>query len=444
LRWKSTSERPIRSTGRRLTSQSISLKNTPRDGAEASADRAARGASYRAPQGVTGGVHRSRLAVAAASAAVVLGGCGLGDQPSGQQRIGAKASDKSAAAKLGFPFGATRNTVRVGGGDATTDAAGVASALFPATSKTNRPTAVVLVDQGSWQDALSASVLAGPPISAPILLSDGGKLPPVTKETLSRLNPKGSDLSKDAQVIRIGEGTARPSGLRTAVIAGADPYERAAAIDRFFSAVRGKASPDVLVVSGDKAEFALPAAALASRAGDSVLPVKHDSVPGPIRKALRAHSRPNIYVLGPAGVIGPRVAAELARLGTVRRIQAPNAVQNAIAFARYKHGRFGWGVVVPGFNFTLANTSRSAEAAAAASLATRGVYAPLLLTDRADRLPRQLDEYLRAVQPGYESDPGDAVYNRVWLLGDGKAISLAQQARVDEITELVPVQPNAP
>ena len=401
-------------------------------------------ASYGAPQ-VTGGLPRSRLLAAAAAAALTLGGCGLGDDPdSSQPRIGAKASDKGAAAKLGFPSAATRNTIRIGGGDAITDAAGVAGALFPATGSRDRPTAVVLADQGSWQDSISAAVLAGPPIGAPILLTDGDSLPPVTKGTLEQLKPKGSDLSKDAQVIRVGAGTARPSGFKTAVIAGDDPYERAAAVDRFFSAVRGKASPNVVVFSGEKADFALPAAAWAARGGDSALPVKRDSVPGPISKALRAHSKPNIYLLGPPSVLGPRVARQLSRLGSVRRISGSDPVRNAVAFARYKHGGFGWGVVVPGFNFSLANSSRQAEGAAAASLATRGVYAPLLLTDSAGALPKHLDDYLRAVQPGYEGDPRDAVYNRVWVLGDDKAISVGEQARVDQITELVPVQANAP
>ena len=33
---------------------------------------------------------------------------------------------------------------------------------------------------------------------------------------------------------------------------------------------------------------------------------------------------------------------------------------------------------------------------------------------------------------------------RVWILGDDKAISVKEQAKVDRITELVPVQANAP
>ncbi|MFL5865692.1 MAG: hypothetical protein ACJ766_01175, partial [Thermoleophilaceae bacterium] len=100
--------------------------------------------------------------------------------------------------------------------------------------------------------------------------------------------------------------------------------------------------------------------------------------------------------------------------------------------------------VVPGYNFTLANTNRPLDSASAASLATKGVFAPLLLTDKSDSLPASLEKYFLSVQPGYEGSPDTAVYNRVWILGDDKAVSVKEQARLDQITELVPVQANAP
>jgi hypothetical protein len=201
------------------------------------------------------------------------------------------------------------------------------------------------------------------------------------------------------------------------------------------------------VVSGDQPEWAAPAAAWAARSGDAVFPVRRDSVPAPIRRALREHERPNIYVLGPERVIGPKAVEQLERLGRrVRRIEGPTPVENAIAFARYRPrgSDFGWGVVVPGYNFTVASTSRPLDAAASAPLAARGVYAPLLLTDQPGELPRALEAYFLSVQPGFEDDPGEAVYNRVWILGDDRTISVRQQARLDQITELVPVQANAP
>jgi len=374
-------------------------------------------------------------------------GCSTGEDESRPPQLGVEANDEQAAEKLGFPSTATRNTVRVGGSDAAADAAGVAGALYPATGDSDRPTAVVLVDQDDWVSGIAASVLSGRPIGAPILLTDGSDLPPVTDDVLNRLKPKGSDLSKDAQVIRIGADTARPDGFKTALIEGNNPFQAAQAIDRFFSAARARPSNDVVLYSADQGAFAMPAAAWAARSGDAVLPVRRDAVPAPIVKALREHERPNVYVLGPESVISKRVLDQLEKqklARSVNRIEGPNPVENAIAFARYEKGDFGWGVVVPGYNFSIASTTRPSDSAGAAALGTRGVFAPLLLSDDAAQLPPKLEEYLLSVQPGYEDNPGQAVYNRAWIIGDDKAMSVAQQAQIDQLTELVPVQTNAP
>jgi hypothetical protein len=377
----------------------------------------------------------------------LIGGCSLGDEDDRPPQLGVEPDDDQAAEKLGFPSSATRNTIRVGGADAVADAAGVASALFPATGSSDRPTAVVLVDSEDWQSAIAAAVLAGPPIGAPMLLSDGDDLPAVTEETLDQLQPAGSDLSKDAQVIRIGDDVARPEGYKTAVVQGQDAFARAAAIDRFVSAARGRPSADVVLYSAEQAEWAMPAAAWAARSGDAALPVNADSIPRPIRRALAEHEQPSVHLLGPPSVISRAVERRLRRqrlAGSVSRIEAPSPVENAIAFARYERGDFGWGVVVPGYNFAIANLDRPLDVAPAAALATRGVFAPLLLTDDAEALPAPLRDYLLSVQPGYEDDPGQAVYNRAWILGDDSAISVRQQAQIDATTELIPVQPTAP
>jgi hypothetical protein len=388
-----------------------------------------------------------RRLVAFLAAAALLGGCSLGDEETRPPQLSADGGDEEAAEKLGFPASATRNTVRVGGSDAAADAAGVASALFPATGDTDRPTAVVLVDEADWQSVIAASVLAGPPTGAPLLLSDGDELPAVTQDTLERLAPSGSDLSEDAQVIRIGPGVARPDGFKTALVEGDDPYERAAAIDRFFSAARGWPSNDVVLYSGERAAWAMPAASWAARAGDAALPVRRNALPAPVARALAAHERPNVFLLGPENVIGKGVADALERrklARSVTRIEGRTPVENAIEFARFEKGDFGWGIVVPGYNFAVASTTRPSDAGAAASLATRGVFAPLLLTDDAAELPEPLQSYLLSVQPGYEDDPGQAVYNRAWVLGDDEVISVREQAQIDAVTELIPVQATGP
>ena len=192
-------------------------------------------------------------------------------------------------------------------------------------------------------------------------------------------------------MIRVGPDVARPSGFRTALIEGDTPFERAAAIDRFFSAARGRPSNDVVLFSADQSEWAMPAAAWAARSGDAALPVGKTTIPAPIVKALEEHERPNVFVLGPESAISERVVEQLERrklARAVERIEGDTAVENAIAFARYEKGDFGWGVVVPGYNFSVANTDRPLDAAAAAALATRGVFAPLLLTDRGRPAPQ--------------------------------------------------------
>ena len=61
--------------------------------------------------------------------------------------ISAQSGSTSATAELGFPVTATKNTTRVAGADPAADVAGVASAVFPATSPDNRPHAVAIVDK---------------------------------------------------------------------------------------------------------------------------------------------------------------------------------------------------------------------------------------------------------------------------------------------------------
>jgi hypothetical protein len=382
------------------------------------------------------------IAALLAGVAVTLVACG--DDSDAPPPLSPSASSGDVAEPLGFPAAATRNTVRVAGANAAEDAAGVANAAFPATSNATKPNAVVLVEENDWQAAVAGAVLAAKPIGAPLLLSGDGELPDVTAETLKRLDPRGSDLSEDAQVIRIGDKPAQPDGFRTARIDGDDQYERAAAIDRFSSAIRGRPSPNVVVVNGERPEFALPAAAWAARSGDSVLMVERDRVPEATRKVLKSRGDTNVYVLGPQSVIAPETADQLRGYGSYRRIGGDDPVSNAVEFARTEFGDFGWGATVPGYNFTLANLSRPLDAAAAATLATRGVFAPLLLTNSAEKLPETLEGYLLSVQPGYEDDPGQAVYNRMWILGGEDEVSIEEQAQVDTLTELIPVQANAP
>jgi Cell wall binding domain 2 (CWB2) len=391
------------------------------------------------------------LAALLVLALIALCGCSGLNEKGGNARTGtapadisAQSTSKSASAELGFPVTATRNTTRVAGADAVADVAGAVGAVFPATSADNRPHAVAIVDKTNWQGAIAASVLMAQPLGVPILLSSGGKLPAVSNDTLKRMKPTGSPLARNAQVIRIGDSAAQLPGYRTAIVPGTDVYEIAAGIDRFFSVARSKPTGDVVVTTGEQPGFAMPAAAWAARSGDSVLFVKQNAVPAFTRSALRRHDHPNIYVLGPSSVISSSVLKALGKYGSVHRIDGITPVQNAVAFTRYQSHGFGWGITTPGQNFSVANINRPPDAAASAVFATSGVFAPLLLTDRANPLPSALQNYFLDVQPGYQSNPNSGVFNHVWILGDNTMLSVTAQGKIDTITELVPVQTQKP
>ena len=373
-----------------------------------------------------------RLAVTALCLSA-LAGCSLGGDPPAAPTPERRGAAPGTPAEM---LQATKNTTRLGGAEAATDAAVVSGAVFPGRS---RPLAVALVDVADWRAGIAAGMLAAAPVGAAVLLSDGGALPPVTRAELARLRPRGVPALGGAQVVRIGAAPPAPPGLRSRVIGGNDPYELAAAVDRAYSRAKGELSKQVVVVSGERPEHGLAAAAWAARSGDSILFVRRNDVPPATVRALRDRRRPQIFVLGPESVIGRGTEQRLRGLGSVRRIAGATPEETAVRFARYRAAGFGWGVDVPGANFTVASTARPLAAAASAMLGSNGVFAPLLVTSSPDRLPAPLEDYLLDLQPGYEGDPTDAVFNRVWVLGDETTVSSRVQARLDGLAELVPV-----
>ena len=379
-----------------------------------------------------------RILVALAAAALLaagLGACGDEDSPV-EVRLQEETAKQTV---LGFPAIATKNTTRIGGEDPIADAGGAASAVYPGATRGTRPRALTLVDSGDWRAGIAAAVLAAPPLRAPILLTDGEDVPKATSTAIESTRPTGARQLRGAQAIEVGKARA-PDSLKARRISGEDPFELAAKIDALATDLAGRPSQNVVIVSGDEPEFAMPAAAWAAKAGDAVLFTERDELPPVTRRALRRHERPNIYVLGPASVVSERVERNLRRLGNVRRIGARRPVENAIAFARYANATFGWGLRDPGHGLVFANMKRPLDAAAGAILSASGKYGPLLLLDDADAIPRSLESFLLDIQPGYRFDPVRGVYNHAWLMGDESAISVGVQARIDELSEIVRVR----
>ncbi len=348
----------------------------------------------------------------------------------------AEAPAGQTAEDLGYPAFATGNTTRVGGSDATTNAAGVALAVFPSTTPAQRPAAVTLVGEGDWAGAIAASVLMSAPVRAPVLLVGADELPDPTAEALGALAPEGSGSTGGASAFAIGNVATPESGKVTAVKAGS-PAATAAAIAAVRDRLFGSPPAHLLVAPAGHPEFAMPAAAWAARSGDPVLFAEGDKLPKPTVAALKRHDDVPVYVLGPSSAISSKAIRQIAAIGgKVQRISGEDAVANAIAFARYADGDFGWNINDPGHGFVLARDDSPLDAAVAAPLSASGTWGPLLLTDSATTLPAALREYFLDVKPGYTTNPTRAFYNHVWVIGDQEAIDVNQQAEVNELTEL--------
>lgn len=345
---------------------------------------------------------------------------------------------------LGFPAFASRNTTRVAGADPTADAAGVALATFPGSGSGDGPTAVSLVDSNDWAGAIAASSLVAEPERLPILFSDGESLPELSSQALDALSPQGSPATDQAQVLRIGEAPA-PDGVKSNVLGNDDAATTAAAIAEERVKLTGSDPLHVVVTGLDDPAYAMPAASWAARSGDPVLFTNRDSVPSATISAIKGFKNVTVYVLGPESAVSAKAFDQLKKAAVeVVRIGDEDPVANAVAFARYSDNDFGWNINDPGHGFVIANADRPADAGAASGLSGSGTWGPLLVTDQAKQLPKALSSYLLDLKPGYTDDPTRAVYNHVWVIGDESALSVAAQARVDELAEVAQVSSGSP
>jgi len=343
----------------------------------------------------------------------------------------------------------TSNTARIGGADVAVDAAAVARVVYSGLTAASRPPLVLLVDEHDWPAALAACSLSAAPTRAPIIYSEGGKMPALSREALLAMRPTGGRLLSGAQVLRIGSSAPVPSGLNVHTLPLVDPAVTAAVIERLAQAAGGGSAPKQVIVVPLNAPRALqmPAAGLAAESGAPILFSTPAGLPGATRSILQELHRPSIYVLNPL-YVGKASLGQLAQLGRVTQVSAGEVAQgegparNAIAVARFTDGTFGWGIKEPGHGLVFASAGRPLDAPAAAVLAATGDYAPLLLLERPRSIPSSLSTFLSDIQPAYaakpEFRPVRGVYNHGWLLGDEHAISAVTQSELDALLEITP------
>jgi hypothetical protein len=375
----------------------------------------------------------------------LLAGCGKGP-PSGSA-AGGPARKLAPVSPAGAVSVVTRNTTRLGGPDVATDAASVARTVYPGLTTASRPQVVVVVNERDWAAALAASVLAGTPLNAPILYSEGNALPAVSREALEALHPQGAPSLEGAQVIEIGTTAVLPKGYIARSLPNAEPSTIAVAVEHLWAS-GGSTSPHQVIVAAADAPHTLqmPAAGLAAESGAPILFVAPGHVPIATVALLKSLHRPAIYVIDPANVSRPTLDG-LRRLGAVSEIPdsgsgeqtGPSA--NSIAVARFTDGQFGWGVKEPGHGLVFASALRPLDAPAAAPLSATADYGPLLLLEEPTQIPAGLAKYLGDIKSAayansYRYRPAVGSYNRGWLIGDESALSAAVQAEIDSVLEI--------
>lgn len=390
---------------------------------------------------------RIALASLAFAAAASLSGCTLGDNGLQQTSLSSGSGNIDFARGSGSPALATRNTVRIPGSDPAGNAAGAAIAAYPSISAFTRPKAVSVVGTQDWRAAIALSVFSAQPVEAAMLLSDVGDLPDVTKSAMNALNPTGivipgQTLHPEAFTagnVKLPERTPRVNLVNNT------PENLSLAVDKLWTKMTGgKPSHEVIVTTGDPAfkRYALPAGPLAANTGSPVFFVAKDVVPLATLRAIAAHKKPRIFVIGPKTAISDQLLTRLRRYGTVRRIAGVNPSDNAVKVANFSDPATGWGWNIGdvGHGLVIINSHNEMNVAAATTLSANAAYGPLMLNDNSKVVDRDLRNFLLDIQPSYVqgAGPQSAVTNNAWLLGDEKEISAGMQATLDKLLAVVP------
>jgi peptidoglycan LD-endopeptidase LytH len=317
---------------------------------------------------------------------------------------------------------------RLAGGDRYATAATISARSFPH----GRPTAL-LAQADAFADALSAAAFAGAQ-DAPLLLSGRGHVPEATLAELRRL-------AAERVVLLGGTEVLAPAVERQLRDAGIAEVERVGSATRYATAAelaRRVAETGIGTVSGRRAAFlasgtgfadALAVGPLAYAARLPILLTSPAGLPPDTAEALHELGIEHVYVVGGERAVSAAVERSLGVPST--RLQGSDRTRTAARVARFavEHLGFTYGEVV------LARGDAFPDALAAAPYAGRG-GAPLLLTQRSDRLGRGARDQLLAT--------GGAV-TRLTALGGPAAVA---RAVVDDaeraargITYAFPVQP---
>jgi hypothetical protein len=374
------------------------------------------------------------------------------------------------------PTFGTKSTQRLYGEDPFQEAVSITQHIWPAERAANapgendndpdRPWALTLVTPDDPLTAITATPLIHFPDDAPILYVTTNGIPQVTLNEIKRLGDTGISRYHNVDAFLVGAAAnakvqrqLRDIGLKYVTVTASNVPALANTVDKLYGSIQNPdtgvpAMDDGMtnVMIGSKRDYTylLPATHWVSHMASGLLWVDRDSVPRATIDALkRRGGMARIYLFGGPNQISRSVAAELSRYGTVVRVTnddnvafnadpKDSAIDTAIAFAKMwdSAGEVGWKITGPGHGFTLVDEDDWQGAVASAPLSHLGFHAPLLMTDNADKLPRQLDAYYTSVAPTYLTSPADGPYNMHYIVGSWNQLTWPLQAHVDYISEM--------
>lgn len=334
----------------------------------------------------------------------------------------------------------TPNTTRFYGYDQYQTGVAVSEAVWnnPA-APMKHPGAVVLArgDGLNFQDALISSPLMHFPRNAPVLFTEPNILNPIVRQEIIRLNPTGK--GSPAQVLTIGslspliDEEIRRLGFTVCRINGGDPVNTAVQIWNMIGPKQ-----NVMLVSGERFEEALPAGGWAAHMEDPILLTGIDYLPLVTAQAIK-QNQPNVYIIGSDRSISYRIEEEVRSLtgGFVDRISGTDPFEVAVNFTKYKSpkGDFGWNVnEKKGWSFRFSRFDQWYGSINGNPLSHMGKHSPLLLL-HPQAIPMVVADYIKSVNPVHQEPKPPFMHG--FLVGNVYDISCPVQWHLDTLLETV-------
>lgn len=364
--------------------------------------------------------------MAIAAAALVGSGCGGGDKPPGKPLEAAGGTVRAA------DFG--RHAVRIRGRSAFDVAGAAALAAYPGDDL--QPNGLVLTRLDRWRETLVGAQFSAAPVSAALLPRKHAYLPTATADLVDRMNLRGFPRASGVKAVVLGAAgdevfaSLQQKDIQVTQLKARTPGQLTLETVPFRGGWAKSYSDQIVIVSSQERDFALPGAAWSAYAGDSLAFAGRDELPEATRALLVQRKKlrlepPHSYVIGPSSVISDAVLAELRAYGPVTRIAGPTAAETAVALARFHDAKtgFGWGLRDGPGSWSFVNPRDWGNAIGAFNFAAAGPQAPLLLTRRDGTLPPAVRNYLREVRAPRGGQG--------FLLGDERSIPNSTLADVD-------------